>query len=348
MIDLDEGLLVERYGRRIDWDFGVSALAWLDDVAWFACGDGAVRRADFDGDYKLLAVHAGAIMSAVVDPDGATLLTGGDDGRLLRLSRDGGVEELGSFGRYWIEQLVVSPQSGIIVAGVGKEAVVWKRGQCEAAHRFGFPSTVGGLAFDAKGKRLAVTHYGGASLIFANSADSRRVEMKWGGSHLACTLAPDGGYLVTAMQETGLHGWQLPQMTDMQMSGYRAKTRSFSWSKRGKWLATSGDISAIIWPFEGKTGPMGKQPLLLGTSGSLVTCVAFNPRHDILAAGYADGTVSLLQLHEDGSAAVENANGDPVTALGWRGDGNALAWGCENGRAGLIEMNRRPTVSKAA
>lgn len=342
MIAIEQDLLVERQGRRIDFDASVTAINWVNETAWLACGDGIVRRISAEGDYKSLAAHQGAILSAATDPDGEALLTGGDDGRLLRLARDGSMEELGNFGRYWIEHLVVSPKSGIIVAGVGKDAVVWKRGQRDAAHRFRFASTIGGLALDGKGKRLAATHYGGASLLFVGSAESRHIALKWAGSHLGCTLSTVGSYLVSAMQETGLHGWKLPEMTDMAMRGYKAKTRSFSWSHRSRWLATSGDFSVIVWPFEGKTGPMGKRPMLLGGSDSLVTQVAFHPRSDILAAGYADGSVALLATADDTVIPVEKPDGHSITALSWRADGSMLAWGGEQGRAGLLAIEGPP------
>jgi hypothetical protein len=45
----------------------------------------------------------------------------------------------------------------------------------------------------------------------------------------------------------------------MRMSGYPSKTRSFSWSGDGKWLATSGAEAAIIWPFESKEGPWARR-----------------------------------------------------------------------------------------
>ncbi|OBX17876.1 hypothetical protein A9995_14545 [Erythrobacter sp. QSSC1-22B] len=339
MIALEQDPLVERQGRRFDLDASVTSIHWVDDTAWLACGDGIVRRISVEGDYKPLAAHQGAILSAAADPDGGALLTGGDDGRVLRLARDGSAEEVGHFGRYWIEHLVASPKSGIIVAGVGKEAVVWLRGQRDAAHRFQFASTIGGLALDGKGKRLAATHYGGASLLFAASASSGNIALKWAGSHLGCTLSADGSYLVSAMQETGLHGWKLPQKTDIAMRGYKAKTRSFSWSHRNKWLATGGDSSAILWPFEGKTGPVGKRPLLLGASESLVTKVAFHPRLDFLAAGYADGSVALLSTADDISINVEKPVSRAISALSWRADGAMLAWGSEQGSAGLLEVD---------
>lgn len=339
MIAADDQCLVDGFGQRFDCAASVSAIEWIDDVAWYACGDGMVRRFQLGGEYRPLPVHGGAILCAAIDPTGGALLTGGDDGRLVRLSRDGDTEELGHFGRYWVEHVVAGSQSGIIVAGVGKEAVVWRKGSTMASHRYGFGSTVGGVALDAKGRRLAVSHYGAVALLYASSADSGRVELSWAGSHLGCTLSPDGAYVISAMQETGLHGWRLPQMSDLAMNGYRAKTRSFSWSRRGRWLATSGDLAAIVWPFQDKDGPLGKRPLLLGQAETIVSRVAFHPRHDILAIGYADGAVALVRIDDERVAAVESANGAAISALAWRSDGGMLAWGDENGRTGLLDMN---------
>ena len=44
------------------------------------------------------------------------------------------------------------------------------------------------------------------------------------------------------------------------MSGYPARVRSLDWSADGEWLATSGAEQLILWPFQSKDGPMGKQP----------------------------------------------------------------------------------------
>jgi YD repeat-containing protein len=202
-------------------------------------------------------------------------------------------------------------------------------------------ATIGGLALDAKGKRLAVSHYSGATLLYASTPDSGRVELPCAGSHLTCTLRGDGRYLITALQETGLHGWQLPEMRDMRMSGYAAKTRSFSWDRRGKWLASGGDTSAIIWPFEGKTGPMGKAPMLRGTRKDRnVTRVAFHPRDEILAIGYSDGMVMLARLADENLLALDD-EGASITALAWNDAGTRLCWGDEEGRIGILDMEAR-------
>ncbi|MGO7917527.1 hypothetical protein ACC702_40105, partial [Rhizobium ruizarguesonis] len=44
----------------------------------------------------------------------------------------------------------------------------------------------------------------------------------------------------------------------MRMTGYPSKVKSLSWSVKGNWLASSGAPAAIVWPFQGKDGPMAR------------------------------------------------------------------------------------------
>ena len=145
---------------------------------------------------------------------------------------------------------------------------------------------VEGLAFAPKGLRIAVARYNGVSLHWVGRR-GKPVDLEWKGAHTGVTFSPDGNFLVTTMQENALHGWKLADGKHMRMTGYPAKVKSLSWSAKGKWLASSGAPAAIVWPFQGKDGPMGKAPLELGTRANImVTCVAFHPADDILAIGY--------------------------------------------------------------
>jgi WD40 repeat protein len=83
---------------------------------------------------------------------------------------------------------------------------------------------------------------------------------------------------------------------------------------------------------------MGKQPKILAPSEHKVEAVACHPKQDIVAAGYADGMVLLVRL-EDGAEILAKRPGDaPVTALAWSADGSLLAFGTENGEAGIVNL----------
>ncbi|HRO04553.1 MAG TPA: hypothetical protein PLS69_13200, partial [Terricaulis sp.] len=173
-------------GRRLELGASATSVHWIGDEAFFALGDGSVFSAAREGDTRRIAVHDGAILCAALHPDRQRLVTGGDDGKLSLIAPDGAVAPLAQL-RKWVNHLVTSPVSGVIAAAVGKESVILREGR--ESHRFAYPSTVAGLALDAKGRKLAATHYGGVTIRLALAADDKGQTLAWAGSHLGVTLS---------------------------------------------------------------------------------------------------------------------------------------------------------------
>jgi hypothetical protein len=217
-------------GRRLAIGAGATSVHWIGGEAFVALSNGAIFVAAQEGETRRITAHDGVILSATLHPDGKRLVTGGDDGAIKVVSPDGETTTLGEV-RKWVDHLVSNAASGVIVASVGKDAIVFKADK--EAHRFTHPSTIGGVALDGKGRRLAVSHYGGVTMRLVLAADDKGNALKWAGSHLAITQSPEGEYVITGMQENALHGWRLPEKTDLRMDGYPSKTKSFSWDKRG-------------------------------------------------------------------------------------------------------------------
>ena len=299
---------------------------FLGEHAVFVLGE-EVLLAGPDGAERRLAAHAGILSSAA---DGKRIVLGCDGGTVIALAANGATETLATDAKgRWIDHVALGPDA--IAWSAGKQAFVRKgRGETRTCE---FPSSPGGLAFAPKGLRLAVAHYHGVSLWFPN-ADATPERLEWKGSHLDLTFSPDGRFLVTAMQEPTLHGWRLADAKDMRMSGYAAKVRSIAWTAGGKWLATSGSDQLILWPFQDKDGPMGKQPRLLAPAKARVAVVACHPRQEVVAAGYDDGMALMVRV-EDGAEILAKKPGEsPVTALAWNASGAKLAWGTDGGEAG--------------
>lgn len=344
MSETEAGFLLEARGTSRQLGAWVIGLAFARDGAacGFALGDGTLRiarPAALSADWASAAAHDGGCLA--LTPDGADgFLTGGDDGRLVRTGPDGTAAELHRFGTMkWVEH-VASHEGGLRACSVGRALHLFD-GRGRALKTLAHPSAVGGIAFDAKGKRVAASHYNGASLWFVQAKEDNPRVLEWKGSHAAIAISPDGTHVVTAMQEAALHGWRLSDGQHMRMSGYPAKTRFLSFTGKGRWLATSGADSVVIWPFFGG-GPMGKAPTeLAGGDGVICTAVACHPQHEVVAAGFADGLVLLAEIASGKVVPVAPPGQGGISALGWSPSGGHLAFGTETGFAGVVDLSRR-------
>jgi len=319
--------------RPVKADAPIVAAHFLGPSAVFVLGEEALLFASREGEARSVGVHSGAILASAAGAD--RVLTGGDDGKVMATDVNGESCVVATDPkRRWIDHVALGPGDAVAWSA-GKQAFAQAGKGGERALEL--PSTVGGLAFAPKGVRLAIAHYNGATLWFPN-AQSEPEKLEWKGSHLGATMSPDGKFLVTSMQEPMLHGWRLADGKDMRMSGYGARVRSLGWSVGGKWLATSGSTQLILWPFQGKDGPMGKTPRILAPTEVQAEVVACHPKQEVVAVGYADGLVLLVRIDDGAEVLAHKPGGAPITAVAWSANGDTLAFGTEDGEAGVIDL----------
>jgi WD40 repeat protein len=305
---------------------------FLKGVPHFALADGTVHRLDHG--HKVSQANDG-LLCATLDLAGEKLITGGEDGKVFATGPDGETTVIAEAGKKWITSMAAGPQGAVAFASGRTAFVHFADGKTK---EFAHPRSVEGLAFAPKGMRIGVARYNGATLHFP-ATDGKPVELEWAGAHTGITFSPDGNFLVTTMQENALHGWKLADGKHMRMSGYPAKVKSLSWSARGKWLASSGAPAAIVWPFSGKDGPMGKAPLELGTRGnSMVTCVACHPSEEIVAVGYHDGMVLAVRFGDAKEVLLRRPGKGAITSMMWDKDERRLVFGSEAGDCGVIDI----------
>jgi WD40 repeat protein len=323
--------VVERT-RAVAAGAAVVAVHLLDRTAAFVLGEEAVLLVDQSGE-KRVAVHDGGILSSACD--GARVVTGGDDGKVMSINAAGETRLIAADSKHrWIDHVATGPD-GAIAWSAGKTAFA-QIGKSEP-RSLDVVSTVGGLVFAPKGVRLAISHYNGVTLWFPN-AQATPESLQWKGSHHHVAFSPNGQFLVTAMQEPALHGWRVVDSKHMRMSGYSARVRSLGFTAGGKWLATSGSEQLVLWPFQGKDGPMGKQPRMFAAFAVRANAVACHPRQEVVAVGYADGTVLLVRIDDGAEVRAKKPGAGAVSALAWDAAGTVLAFGTEAGEAGIIDL----------
>lgn len=318
--------------QPLSFDAEILAAGFLDATPVFVSADGAAHLAGAEP--RAVALHAGTVLEAACD--GRRLVTGGDDGRVVELRADGTTRVLAEHKGRWIDRVALGPD-GVVAYSAGKTAhVLQPKGE---AKTLDVPSTIGGLSFAPKGLRLAVAHYGGVTLWFPNAGAAKPEVFGWKGSHLGVKFSPDGRFLVTIMQEPALHGWRVVDGAHMRMSGYPSRVKSFAFTADGKWLATSGSGEAILWPFQAKDGPMGKEPAMLAPSPtSRVTVVAPHPKDPVVAVGYEDGMVMMARISDGAEILLRVPDADAASAIAWHPSGGAVAFATAGGKGGLLSF----------
>ena len=300
----------ERRATKFNFGAPVTGSLSLSDSVVVGFGDGNVRTFREGVGYSSTKAHSGVVLCMATD--GENIFTGGDDGKFLGISSDNTVEEIASFGSKWVD--CVAAVDGKYACSSGGKVHVWSKGQ-KAPTILEHSSTVGGMAFDAKGKRLAVSHYGGVTIWEAKERRWKSSKLIWKGFHGAVCFSPDGKYVITAMQENALHGWRLRDKGNLSMSGYPSKVKSFAWVGDTPYLVTSGANEAICWPFDGKDGPMGRAPVCVSRSESqIVTCVQELNAANAVFSGFRDGSVFVAEIDE---------NKEPIVLKG--SSGSAIA-----------------------
>lgn len=274
----------------LDLEGHVVGVAFLKGIPFFAEATGAIHRLDHG--HKTTEVHEG-LLSLVLDEANETLLTGGEDGKVMRTAADGTATLVAEAPRKWIAQVAAGPQ-GAVGYAYGKTTHV--RLADGTTKEFAEERTVEGVAFAPKGLRVAAARYNGVSMHWVATA-GQPIDLDWKGAHTGVTFSPDGRFLVTTMQENALHGWKLDakpggEARHMRMTGYPAKVKSLSWSAKGKWLASSGAPAVIgMW------------------LGSLATSAQWS------ALALAIGAGAILQVIVEVSAYLMRQSGKRIEVL---------------------------------
>ena len=83
---------------------------------------------------------------------------------------------------------------------------------------------------------------------------------------------------------------------------------------------------------------MGKQPRMVLPYDKRVVAVACHPKQEIVAAGFEDGMVMLAASRTARRFWRRGRASGAVSALAWSADGAKLAFGTEDGEAGIVDL----------
>jgi WD40 repeat protein len=241
------------------WNFNLPVAGFAinrnGDCVAIALGDGSLRLLPATPDTEQpqeMNLHNGVSLSLQPDADAHAFLSGGDDGCVYIIDPSiTAPTRLIEHKNKWIDHVAGSADGNFRAYSFGKDVRLLNAEGAEAAPPFLHPSSIGGLSFSPNSKRLAASHYNGVSLWWTKAKENVPTMLEWKGSHLNTLWSSDGKNILTSLQEGALHGWRMADMNEMRMQGYAAKIHSMAFTTKGRYLATSGAMEIVCWPFFG-------------------------------------------------------------------------------------------------
>jgi Anaphase-promoting complex subunit 4 WD40 domain len=358
--------LLEVLGGR--WSLGVPvvAAAWDADLAGFALGDGSVAlaRAEWDGGPALAPRRGGGLELRPGRPPpplarqsvqgegclalrarpGQGFLAGGRNAALTRVSADLSAEGLAGTAGGHAEHFAIAGDGRRHATALGS-SVTLSGGPLVT---FATPAPVVTLLFDETGERLGAADEAGVTLWTAAEGlnrletPQRPCSLAWGAgdTRLACGLA-DGAVEVWDFSEP-------ETIYYVTLPGSGGPVPSLSFDPEGGRLAAAGGRQVRCWGLD----PPSEQPSLCGTTARVpLTVVAWHPNRALIAAGTANGAVSIAEPQGRDALHLRDEGGGAVTVLVWSADGRRLAIGTAGGDLGVIPLPDalfRPRVEEAS
>ena len=321
---------------RAHFDLGdyPQAVQWRPDSKQLALasisGRMVVLRADNGQQVAECAGHAAGTQSIAWHPSGASLWSGGQDGRVLEWATTGGEpRSTHLLGKGWVDRMAWRPDGSLLAASCGKMLHWYDHGAGGWTQAEPHPATVADIGWSPGGTQLATLSYGGVWIWSPGAATSAR-HLNWKGSPLVLSWSPNATFIATGDQDASVHFWYVRTGKDSRMWGYPGKVKELAWEASGRWLATGGGPDVCVWDCSAP-GPENREPILCQLGQAKVTALAWSREHSLLAAGYADGKVVFWQPTRSVRPLAQINGISPVVHLAWSPDETALAIAHANG-----------------
>ena len=209
--------------------------------------------------------------------------------------------------------------------------------------RLGGFDTISGIRFSSDGGCLAISHRTGLSIRSLDGNDKASRDVVFDGRPNAIHWSPDGSWIAVPLTDGGFQLISVQDGRTRALTDYPAPVESIAWNGKANALLTSGAFRMAAWS-------MDNPPIEDASTGALetgktgfvtISSVASHPQSNLVAGGYDNGFVSIMQIGGSDELVLNSEDHGAVTSLEWSRDGKHIACGTDKGLAALISTPRQ-------
>jgi hypothetical protein len=329
-----------------------------DTAVAFACADGSVHlaatadksppgariRRAIDTGRLTIAPRDGRFMplrpadftkgrSTPVVPHGATEFAfGKDNGRINALTAGGVATHLPARAAGPVSAMACSADGAALAYSCGVDVFVTPA-KADAPRSLGGVGTVAALAFSPDGRTLAAAHDAGLSLWTLDAADRSARHLPVAGKPSGLEWRRDSAWLVACLAEEGLCVVNAATGAVTAHRNFPSAVRHAAFGLPTDTVVAAGAFRLAAWSLADSSD------IVTGRAGLvLIDAVATCPNRNLVAAGYANGLVSLAEIGRPSEILLREDTGAAITAMAWSGNGAYLALAGADGSAALVEF----------
>jgi WD40 repeat protein len=325
--DVATGTPVRTFGEH---SAGLTAARFSPDgkAILIGGGDKMLRLYEVDSGKVLqtFSGHTGTVTAAAFSADGAKVVSGGADKTVIIWSAATGKALATIDAGSMVMAVAFTPDGKQVVTGTVDHKVRLfdadngKPGPQWIAHN----AAIGGLAFDAKGERLATCGFDSLVKIWKMSAPGMNpVSLAGHGGPLsAVAFRPDGKYLVSAGNDHIVKLWKNDNGTFKESQIFRGHTdwvTALAFSKNGYYILSAGADKLIkVWEVASR-----ELPLTSEHTGA-VEAAAVSPDGKWIASGGTDRTIKIWDKNTGMEVQTLRGHTDTILALAFTPDSKSI------------------------
>ncbi|WP_108882272.1 WD40 repeat domain-containing protein [Anderseniella sp. Alg231-50] len=270
----------------------------------------------------------------------ADFITGAPGGPFYRVSAEGEKTDLGIAVEAPVTATDYCSISQCLAIAGGSTVTLLEGGELATGLTIEQVGAISAIKCAPAGDSIAVAHENGLTIWSMQTKGRKLADFVFPGKPGTPSWSPDGRWLAVPLADGGFQLIDVRGGNTNALTDYPEPVNAIDWNTKVDALVTSGAYRVAAWsmdqaPLEDRSSGA----LESGTTGLVpVSAVTSHPDRNLVAAGYKNGLVVVMQLGARDELVLNSEDRGAITNLAWTLDGRHLVLATSNDVAAIISI----------